>query len=104
METSASENSPLVILNPAANRGDMAHYREVVRNRTEREHAEYIETTRQGEAKILAERAAEEGRPVIIVGGDGSIHEVVNGILSSRRRVPTISSGGSPTSSPTSAG
>ena len=88
METSASENSPLVILNPAANRGDMAHYREVVRNRTEREHAEYIETTRQGEAKILAERAAEEGRPVIIVGGDGSIHEVANGILSSRRRVP----------------
>jgi diacylglycerol kinase (ATP) len=88
METPASSDNPLVILNPAANRGDMAHYRKVVRNRTEREHAEYIETTRQGEAKILAGRAAEEGRPVVIVGGDGSIHEVVNGILNSRRRVP----------------
>jgi diacylglycerol kinase (ATP) len=88
MNTSASSENLLVILNPAANRGDMAHLREVVRDRTEREHAEYIETTRQGEAKIRAKRAAEEGRPVIIVGGDGSIHEVVNGILSSRRRVP----------------
>jgi diacylglycerol kinase (ATP) len=88
METSRSSDNPLVILNPAANRGDMAHYRELVRNRTEREHAEYIETTRQGEAKILAGRAAEEGRPVVIVGGDGSIHEVVNGILSTGRRVP----------------
>jgi len=88
METPVSSDNPLVILNPAANRGDMAHYREVVRNRTEREHAEYIETTRQGEAKILAGRAAEEGRPVVIVGGDGSIHEVVNGILSTGRRVP----------------
>lgn len=88
MKTSASSDKPLVILNPAANRGDMGHHREVVRNRVEREHAEYVETTRRGEAKELARRAADEGRPVIIVGGDGSIHEVVNGILSSERRVP----------------
>src|SRR5205823_15130977 len=32
--------------------------------------------------------AIEEGRPVMILGGAGSIHEVVNGILSSRRLVP----------------
>jgi diacylglycerol kinase (ATP) len=88
METAGSSDKPLVILNPAAKRGEMSHYREVVCNRLERERAEYVETTRQGEAKILARRAAEEGRSVIIVGGDGSIHEVVNGILSSRRRVP----------------
>jgi diacylglycerol kinase (ATP) len=88
METSASEGAALVILNPAANRGNIAHYREAVRSRSERERAEYIETTRQGEAKKLAARAAEEGRPVIIAGGDGSIHEVVNGILSTGRHVP----------------
>jgi diacylglycerol kinase (ATP) len=88
METPSSENSALVILNPAANRGDMAHLREAVRSRSEREGAEYMETTRRGEAKKLAARAAEEGRPVIIVGGDGSVHEVVNGILSTGRHVP----------------
>lgn len=88
METSASSDNSLVILNPAANRGNMAHYREVVRSRTKRERAEYVETTRRGEAKELAGRAASAGRRVVIVGGDGSIHEVVNGILSSGRRVP----------------
>jgi diacylglycerol kinase (ATP) len=88
METSASSSNPLVILNPAANRGHMARYREMVHSRLGREHAEYVETTKRGEAKERARRASNEGRPVVIVGGDGSIHEVVNGILSSGRRVP----------------
>lgn len=88
METPLSARNPLVILNPAANRGDMAHYREAVRSRVEREQAEYVETTRRGEARDLARRGADEGRPVIIVGGDGSIHEVINGILGGGRRVP----------------
>ncbi len=85
MEPSAH---PLVILNPAANRGKMDRLREVVHNRLLREQADYRETTKQGEAKELALTAAKEGRPVIIVGGDGSVHEVVNGILASGRRVP----------------
>src|SRR3989454_12734094 len=66
----------------------MTHHRAVVRRRAERENAEYVETTKQGEAKELARRAAEQDRPVIVVGGDGSVHEVVNGILASGRRVP----------------
>jgi diacylglycerol kinase (ATP) len=88
MEASASSDNPLVILNPAANRGNIAHYQEMVRNRIQREHAEYVETTKRGEARDFARLAADSGRPVIIVGGDGSIHEVVNGILSTGRRVP----------------
>jgi diacylglycerol kinase (ATP) len=88
METPASSSNPLVILNPAANRGNMAAYRAMVRNRAEHEHAEYVETTKPGEAKELARRAAGEGRPIIIVGGDGSIHEAINGILAVGRRVP----------------
>ena len=88
METTTPSSNSLVILNPAANRGNMARIREAVRSRVERESAEYVETTRQGEAKECARRAADEGRPVIIVGGDGSVHEVVNGILSSGKRVP----------------
>src|SRR5213080_5352304 len=89
MDTSPPSHNPIVILNPTANRGKMQQHRALIRHRLEQEpQAEYVETTRQGEAQELARNAAGEGRPVIIVGGDGSVHEVVNGILSSGRRVP----------------
>jgi diacylglycerol kinase (ATP) len=88
MDTLPSFGNPLVILNPAANRGKMDKHRAIVRKRAEREQAAYVETTKQGEAKELARIAGKEGRPVIIVGGDGSVHEAVNGILSSGGRVP----------------
>src|SRR5260370_11224761 len=66
----------------------MHRHRAAARQRAEQEHAEYVETRLQGEAKERAMQAAGEDRPVIIVGGDGSVHEVVNGILASGRRVP----------------
>jgi diacylglycerol kinase (ATP) len=78
----------LVLLNPAANRGNMHKHRAIVRHRAEEVGAEYIETTLQGEAKERAQQATADDRPIIIVGGDGSVHEVVNGILASGRRVP----------------
>lgn len=88
METSPSSD-PIVILNPTANRGKMDQLRALLRHRLEQEpQAEYVETKRQGEALDLAKNAARERRPVIIVGGDGSVHEVVNGILAAGRRVP----------------
>src|SRR5574340_1192781 len=80
--------NPLVILNPAANRGKMDVYRTLVMDRIDREQARYVETTRRGEAKELAMSAARDGSPVVIVGGDGTVNEVVNGILSSGSRVP----------------
>src|SRR5579859_7557361 len=88
MDATQFSGQPLVILNPVANRGDMRDYRVLVRQRAEQEQAEYVETRLQGEAKERAMQAAGENRPVIIVGGDGSVHEVVNGILASGRRVP----------------
>src|SRR5947209_15158596 len=89
MDTSPPSHNPIVILNPTANRGNMQQHRVLIRHRLEQEpQAEYVETTRQGEAQDLARKAAAEERPVIIVGGDGSVHEVVNGILASGRRVP----------------
>jgi diacylglycerol kinase (ATP) len=89
METLLSFENPIVLLNPTANRGRMDIYQTLVRRRVEQEPpAEYIETTRQGEAQERARQAAEAGRPVIVVGGDGTLHEVVNGLLSVERRVP----------------
>ena len=88
METPESLGNPLVILNPTANRGNMDQHRTLVRSRAEHERAEYMETSRQNQAKEWAMQAAKEGRSVIIVGGDGSVHEVVNGILATGRRVP----------------
>jgi len=88
MDTLPFFGNPLIILNPAANRGKMDKYRTLVLDRAKREHAKYVETTKQGEAKEIAMMAAKEGCPVIIVGGDGSVHEAVNGILSSGSRVP----------------
>jgi diacylglycerol kinase (ATP) len=89
MEDLPSTGNPIVILNPTANRGNLEHCRALLRRRLEAEpQGEYVETTRQGEAQERAMIAAKEGRPVIIVGGDGSVHEVVNGILGTGRRVP----------------
>ncbi len=88
METTASVENPLIILNPAANRGHVEHLRALIRSRLASQSAGYVETTTSGEARERARQAAQEGREVIIAGGDGSVHEVVNGILSSGQRVP----------------
>lgn len=89
METSQSSDNPIVILNPTANRGNMERHRTLLRQRLQQEpQAEYVETTRKGEAQERAMLAAKEGRPIIVVGGDGSVHEVVNGMLKVDRRVP----------------
>jgi diacylglycerol kinase (ATP) len=88
MGTLSSFGDPIIILNPAANRGKMDKYRTLMKERAKREQAQYVETTKQGGAKELAMVAASKGCPIIVVGGDGSVHEVVNGILSSGSRVP----------------
>jgi diacylglycerol kinase (ATP) len=66
----------------------MQRYRVLARQKAAEEGARYLETTRAGEAEELAREAASAGCPVIVVGGDGSVHEVVNGLLASGRRVP----------------
>jgi diacylglycerol kinase (ATP) len=88
MESSLTTGRPLVVLNPAANRGKMQEYRLLARQKAADEGADYTETTRAGEAEDLARQAAREGRSLVVVGGDGSVHEVVNGLLASEQRVP----------------
>ena len=88
METSLSSSNHIVILNPAANRGNMHKHRALICSRLKGEQADYVETTKRGEAQERAMQAAKDGHSIIVIGGDGSVHEVVNGILSAGRRVP----------------
>lgn len=78
-----------VILNPAAGGGAGERLRPEIERELERRGASCrIErTTRRGEAVELARAAAEEGaRAVVAAGGDGTIHEVANGLLSATPR------------------
>ena len=75
-------NDTFVILNPAA-RGEKAQRK---RSQVEQLAGSSLvhATTRTGEAETCARRAAREGyRKVVAAGGDGTIHEVVNGIVGS---------------------
>lgn len=80
--------NPLIILNPTANRGRIDQCRALIRNLLAHEKDDYVETSRQGEGQERAFNAAKNGRPIIVVGGDGTINEVVNGVLLAGRRVP----------------
>ena len=73
-----------VILNPTAGRGAAARAWPKVRAVLEGAGArvELAETARHGHAAELAESAARAGwGAVVAVGGDGTVHEVANGLL-----------------------
>ena len=80
-------NAPTcVIYNPAAGRGRaerlLHEFRESADTRIE-----LRPTNQAGHAVDLATRAVEEGfAKVVAAGGDGTVHEVANGILASGRR------------------
>ncbi len=72
-----------VILNPYANRGGGARYRERILRAFAKVGAAValVETAGQGHARELAQSAHEAGYDIIVAaGGDGTINEVVNGL------------------------
>lgn len=77
-----------VIVNPAAGRGrgrrEWPSQASALRDAGVR--FEAAETTAPGEAVALAERAAREYDVVVAAGGDGTLHEVANGLLHSGTR------------------
>src|SRR6188472_1578039 len=80
---------PLIIVNPAANRGHTAALLPALQGAAAAGQGEMVETRAPGDATRLAADAARRGHaPIIAVGGDGTIHEVAVGILTSRCDVP----------------
>jgi len=86
--TTVDTTTPLVILNPAANRGRTARLRPLLEHALADGRAELAITSAPGEAERLARAAALAGRSVVIVGGDGSIREVGSGLLAAGARTP----------------
>jgi diacylglycerol kinase (ATP) len=78
-------DAPLVIVNPAAGGGRALRSVSWLRERLAARPDVRLEIThRRGEAEELAAEAGPGGHDrVIVVGGDGTVQEVVNGLLSS---------------------
>jgi diacylglycerol kinase (ATP) len=81
-------NAPLVVVNPAAGSGRAIRLLGWLRERLEsRPDIELAVTARRGEAEELAAAAVADGRErVIAVGGDGTVQEVINGLLADSSR------------------
>jgi len=80
-----------VILNPAAGRGLAGRRRRIIEAELRKHNLEYelFTTHARGGATELAIQAINRGNTrIIAVGGDGTINEVVNGILQAGRRAP----------------
>lgn len=74
-----------VIFNPSAGRGGSTSTWQAVQSLLGND-AEYRPTSRAGHAVELAEQAANDGySTVVAAGGDGTVHEVINGLLRSKR-------------------
>ncbi len=76
-------NGPLIVVNPVAGSGRALGMVGWIRERLElRPDIDLRVTTRSGEAEEMAAAAMREGRErVVAVGGDGTVQEVLNGLL-----------------------
>jgi diacylglycerol kinase (ATP) len=86
------------IINPAAGKGNINGIQEKLRTRLRELNidGEFAKTTGPGDATKMASLAVEKGyTTVVIVGGDGTVNEVVNGITQENVAVGIIPVGSS---------
>jgi len=89
MATSLQTGQAVVILNPAANHGRARRIRPLVERALVGGRGELVLTTGPRHGEQIGREAAQSGRPVIVVGGDGTLAEVANGILSVQQPAET---------------
>lgn len=78
-----------IILNPAAGRGRGAQLKSEIEAALP--DAQIWQTTRAGEATELAHRAAQEGANLVVAaGGDGTLGEVLNGVMGSGAKLGVL--------------
>jgi diacylglycerol kinase (ATP) len=85
-----SATAPLLIVNPVAGDGRALHLEPWLRRRLHAagSGARLVETQAPGHARELARHAAEDGHDrVVAVGGDGTVQEVVNGVIEAGARI-----------------
>ncbi len=85
-----------IIANPTAGRGDGQEYLKQIKGLAQRKSVslEILITRYPGHAAELAQRAAEAGAEIVVVlGGDGTISEVVNGLAGASVTLGIISVG-----------
>jgi diacylglycerol kinase (ATP) len=77
---------PLVILNPASKRGK--GLKRWLERKLKGGRGELVVTRGRGDGERLGREAAIAGRGVVACGGDGTLAEVANGVLSTGQAVP----------------
>ena len=85
-----------IIANPTAGRGDGREYLKQIKGFAEKGgvNHELLVTRYPGHASKLARNVAEAGaRLIVVLGGDGTISEVVNGVLGHKLSLGIVSVG-----------
>ena len=88
----------LLIVNPQAQSGrarhvreEIAHLLESITNVTRGHYFEVIETTHPLDAVIITHELGENFDTIFALGGDGLVHEVVNGLMQiEKEKRPTL--------------
>ena len=86
-----------IISNPVSGKKGNLRSAQIVAEVFEKNGLEYklLETARPGDGKVLAQKITSEGgRDIVVIGGDGTLHEVLNGLVEpSECRLGLIPSG-----------
>ncbi len=84
----------MIILNPKSKSGGNSKIKSILRNKFANSDAEFVETAYPGHATAIARRAVKENVDIVVaVGGDGTINEVLNGIVNTDIALGIIPSG-----------